>query len=80
MPKTGPRADPLLAAEIGRKVALRRDIMGLTQRQLADTVGLCRNMITCIEGGGAMPSATRIPKLCRALEVSPNWLFGWNED
>lgn len=80
MPKQGPKSDPALAAAIGRRILLRREMLGLTQEQVAIGLGFGRNNLSYIESGRVIPTGITIPKLCRALEMTPNWLFGWDED
>jgi len=49
---------------------------GLTQRQLADALGLDRASISDYETQGISPRVDTIEPLCRTLGISADWLFG----
>ena len=52
---------------------------GLTQLQLAETIGVSRKTINTIENGVFIPSTVLALKLAKALEVKVEDLF-WLED
>lgn len=63
-------------AEFGDKIYAFRKARGLTQPQLAEMIGVTKNSITNWEKGTSRPELAIIPKLCSALGVSTDSLFG----
>ena len=57
---------------IGRNVKYLREKMNLSQKDLAEEVGLARQTILHIEKGNLECSVTYFLKLARALKVDPN--------
>lgn len=49
---------------------------GLTQKELAEQIGIKRNTYSDWENGKTEPSFENIVKLADLLEVSLDWLFG----
>lgn len=67
MPKSpSPSPDPLLAA-IGRRVRSRREVQGLTRRDLAERTGLSERFLAQVETGQGNIAVTRLAGLARAL-------------
>lgn len=64
---------------LGERIAIIRTANGLSQQQLADKVGCHQTYINKIEMGIKVPSATVISLLCKALHITPNDLYGINE-
>lgn len=60
--------DPVYA-ELGRRVAAKREELGLTQLGLADQVGLSRETIANIERGRQQVLAHKVRALAQALRV-----------
>lgn len=54
---------------IGRKIQARRLELGLTQKRLAELVGVKRLSIINIEKGKFEPSKDRLFRLCKALKL-----------
>jgi transcriptional regulator with XRE-family HTH domain len=77
--KRGPRSDPELKEAIGFRVRHRRKELRLSQTEVARLAGFTSVAMCRIEGGLISPSATSIPRLCRAIQVTPNQLFGWED-
>lgn len=72
-----PTKNPQKAAlntAIGKRIAERRRIRGLTQKQLAALVGVGEKSLQAWEGGRANPYR-RLPLLARILGCSPEWLY-----
>jgi transcriptional regulator with XRE-family HTH domain len=69
--------DDGLRADLASRVYRRRRHIGLTQAEVADLCGISGETVSRYERGTACPSVDRIPKLCKALGVTPNELFGW---
>ena len=62
------------------KVAELRKLVGLTQRQLADQVGVTESTISNWEQGrNSLVWLERVAKLCRALNCTPDQLIDYIE-
>lgn len=48
---------------------------GMTQKQLADAIGLDRSEIAHYERGVSKPNFDRVPKICNALNITVEKLF-----
>ena len=55
--------------QIGRFIAASRKAQGLTQRQLADKLGISDKTVSKWECGGGAPDISLLPLLSRALGV-----------
>ena len=62
--------------EFGEKLRQLRKEKNLTQRQLADLVGLKNSVISFYEVGERVPSPEIIKKLAAVLHVSADYLLG----
>ena len=64
------------------KKRLKEDIKntGLTTVQLAETVGVSPEMITQYYTTKKLPALDTFEKLCRALDVSADYLLGLNDN
>lgn len=69
-----------LVAAIGFRIRSRRKGLKLSVSDLAARLGLSVDGVYFWERGEAAPSPAIIPGLCRALEFTPNDLFGWGQD
>ena len=56
--------------ELGHRIAERRKAQGLTQVQLAETLGLTQQMIASYEVGRRRVPVSMLPALARALSVN----------
>lgn len=61
--------------EIGGRIRKYRKEVGLTQEQLADTIGVTKSRISNWEQGINRPDADILAELCKALKVSPSILL-----
>lgn len=52
------------------KIRERRQLLGMTQKQLADAIGVNYRTISQYENGRCLPAITKIPALSKALGVS----------
>lgn len=59
----------------GQRIKNMRKALGLTQLQLAETVGVDAKHISRIEGGKNFPSPEVIAKFADAFKIHPNELF-----
>ena len=64
-----------LRKSIGRKIKLARSRTNYTQEKLAEKLSLSTRYISQLERGIAFGSATTIINLCKALNISSNFLF-----
>ena len=63
---------------LANRIKERRTVLGLTQGELAEQVGVTRKTVNTVENGVFTPSATLAIKLADALNLSVEQLF-WIE-
>jgi transcriptional regulator with XRE-family HTH domain len=69
--RNDPKAkDKKLAKNLGALIAARRKSLGLTQAELAETVGIEQESMSRIETGMITPSLSRLLSLADALDCS----------
>lgn len=61
---------------LGKRVRIRRNVLGLTQERLAEKIGVCTSFIGHIERGSRKLSVDTLYDLCKALETSADFLLG----
>lgn len=61
---------------LGKRVRIRRTVLELTQEELAERIGVSTSFIGHIERGSRKLSVETLFDLCRALDVSADWLMG----
>jgi transcriptional regulator with XRE-family HTH domain len=71
--------DAALRKTISRRLREAREAKGLSQTSVADKLGIKAVNISRMESGKYCPSASNIFRLCRILDILPNWLFGLDE-
>lgn len=64
-----------LAVEIGRRIATRRNQLGLTQAQAAELAGLTQQFFASVETGLKNIRAESIIKVSKALNISTDYLL-----
>ena len=64
-----------LQKSIGRRIKLARLNLNYTQADLAEKVDLSTRYISQLERGIAFGSANTIVEICKALKISPDFLF-----
>lgn len=69
-----------VAKHFAMQILARREALGLTQRQLAEELGLEQTQISAYERGAREPRAGRILLFAKALNLDPNTLLGWESD
>lgn len=67
--------EKLLRKNIGKKIKLARAKTDYTQEKLAEKLSLSTRYISQLERGIAFGSATTIVNLCKALNISSDFLF-----
>mgnify|MGYP004551790127 FL=1 len=63
-----------------KKLALMRERAKLTQRELADVLGVERSTVAKWESGAAYPRASQLPALAKALGCSIDELYSREEE
>lgn len=66
--------------ELGRKIAARREELGISRKQLAEATNLSYPYIAQIETGYRLVSAKHQVNVARALGMSLDELFGTDEE
>lgn len=64
-----------LRKNIGKKIKLARSKTNYTQEKLAEKLSLSTRYISQLERGIAFGSATTIINICKALQISSDFLF-----
>lgn len=62
------------------KIKEARKSRGMSQKELADALGLTRSTVSMWEIGASSPSAPQIIAACRLLGVSSDYLLSLHED
>ncbi len=70
-----PNSKRLLDAQLGRRVKLRRTLLGLTQEQVAAACGITAQQVHKYETGQAKLSTLRLLQVSAVLETSVGWFF-----
>src|SRR5262245_61891526 len=66
---------PSSAPEVGRRIALLRRRLGLTQVAFARQAGISRNALLEYERGTRVPKAANLARIAEAGAVSVDWLL-----
>lgn len=61
---------------LGKRVRIRRNVLGITQSALAETIGVSTSFIGHIERGTRKLSVETLYELCKALDTSADFLLG----
>ena len=62
--------------EYGKRIAFYRGKKGLSQQELADTLGVKRNAVGHWESGRSLPDIVNLAPLCQALSITASQLIG----
>ena len=66
---------------IEERIRTRREELNISQTELAKKLGYTsRSSICKIESGDRKLTASKIKKIADALETSPEWIMGWNDE
>lgn len=66
--------------QIGKRIKLKRNELGLSQREMAARLGYKdHTTLTRIEAGKVELSQSNIVKFAKVLGVTPGYLMGWEE-
>jgi transcriptional regulator with XRE-family HTH domain len=69
---------PDVRGSIARTTLEARDALRLTQAEVADALGMAREVYGRIERGQLMPSVSTLIAIAKVLHVTPNQLLGWS--
>lgn len=61
--------------QVGEKLRLRRQMRGLSLKQVADPAGISVGMLSQVERGLAAPSIKTLRAICAAMDMPVHWLF-----
>lgn len=64
---------------IGKKIKLRREALGLSQKELSEKAHIGQPYISMLENDKYQPTAPVIVGLAKALKCSANYLIGDSE-
>ena len=62
--------------DIGSRIREARTRVGLTQKQMAELIGVSSHAVWCWESGKMKPSHENLLELAYRCEVSTDWLLG----
>lgn len=66
---------------VGQKIKERRELLGMTQDELAEKSGYkSRSSINKIEKGGNDLPQSKVALFAKILQTTPAYLMGWEED
>ena len=69
-----------MTERLANRLKERRAELGLTQAELAETVGVTRKTVNTVENGVFVPSAILALKLARAVGMTVEELFSISSD
>jgi len=73
--KTGSKAPQPIDAYVGTRIRFRRNLLGMSQTELAARIGVTFQQVQKYERGTNRIGASRLIRICDVLEISPEWLF-----
>jgi transcriptional regulator with XRE-family HTH domain len=62
-------------AYVGARIRLRRNMLGMSQTEMADRIGITFQQVQKYEKGVNRVGASRLMQICEVLHVTPAWLF-----
>ena len=65
----------MIDKRIGKRIKEHRELIGLTQEQFAEKIGLTPNFISTVERGIAFPRYDKLIAIINGLEVSADAIF-----
>lgn len=69
-----------LGVHLGTRARTARKLLGLTQADVAEQVGLAREVYARLERGNMLPSLNTLRRLCKMLRVPPHELLALDAD
>lgn len=67
-------------SQVGETLRLRRQMRGLSLKQVAEPAGISVGMLSQVERGLAAPSIKTLRAICAAMDMPVNWLFHRDAD
>lgn len=61
--------------QVGETLRLRRQMRGMSLKQVAEPAGISVGMLSQVERGLAAPSIKTLRAICAAMDMPVNWLF-----
>jgi transcriptional regulator with XRE-family HTH domain len=81
MSKIAARTPHPVDVYVGRKLRMRRTILGMSQSELGDAIGISFQQVQKYERGANRISASKLWDFSRALDVTPAYFFdGFSAD
>ncbi|MBA8840540.1 XRE family transcriptional regulator [Ochrobactrum sp. RH2CCR150] len=68
------------AVQVGETLRLRRQMRGMSLKQVAEPAGISVGMLSQVERGLAAPSIKTLRAICSAMDMPVNWLFHRDTD
>jgi len=65
--------------ELGLKMKMLRKEQNLTQKQLAERIGVAKSIVSYYESGNRYPSYDVLVKIARVFHVSTDYLLGMDK-
>ena len=70
---------PMSIEQIGQRLRIARERLGLTQNEVARRTDIRENSIGRFERGDMVPKTVSVLSLCEALLITPQWLLTGEE-
>ena len=68
-----------LKEEVGKKLKERREQLGMTQRQVAEALGMAQPIYQRFEKGIFECNYSQLAAICRLYDISADYLLGLKE-
>ena len=65
---------------LGQKIAARRKLLGMSQENLAESLGISRQAISKWEADACVPEIDKLIALSKLYSVSIGWLLGIEDE
>lgn len=75
-----PKSNPELAAEMGRRMLMRRKELELTQEQVAEIAGMAHQQYNKSENGRTLINSDSLLRISTALKTSSDYLLTGKDD
>ena len=73
--RSGTKKAGSVDASVGARIRYRRNLLGLSQTELGDRIGVTFQQVQKYEKGTNRIGSSRLLQICEALQVTPAWLF-----
>ena len=73
--KIGNKTAQPVDLHVGARIRFRRNLLGISQTEMADRIGVTFQQVQKYERGINRIGASRLIKICDVLQISPEWLF-----